>query len=427
MIGYSDCLYTLGTINPDGSGASPVWPAFGDDIDPQTFAFAPDGNSFIYSHKAGPPPPGAGIADWDLDLAALDGTRIRPLVASAPKADTWATWSPDGTQIAFVSARDTPVGAWQGEIYVLDVATGQQRRLTYVEGAEHDLEWSPGGDSIVFARSTSVTDMHLIDPANGQEIPLTDTADIYEFNPSWAPDGSRIAFTRQESNGNSDIWTMGADGTDLQQITPTDNNIDWYPVWSPDGTLIAFTHVGIEQGLSNILTSNPIGGDQRQVTSNTVSRPERACALDWQRCTAGVTTRCISRLPAPVVLPGGSGTGPGAGSVDRTAPRLRLLSGGRLDRRGRLTVRLRCNEVCTVRLRASAVLSGRRAKTLRSPVLTRRLPANSSRSLVFRLAAKGRSVPVRRLIRMRVSGSAVDSHGNRRSFARALNARQLRR
>jgi Tol biopolymer transport system component len=66
---------------------------------------------------------------------------------------------------------------------------------------------------------------------------LTDDP-AYDAWPTWSPDGSQIAFMSDRS-GNPDIYVMNADGSNLQQLTSDPANDIW-PEWSPDGTRIAF-------------------------------------------------------------------------------------------------------------------------------------------------------------------------------------------
>jgi TolB protein len=56
-----------------------------------------------------------------------------------------------------------------------------------------------------------------------------------DFDPSWSPDRTRIAF-RSERSGEPEIWVMTADGTEQRRLTA-----GFSPAWSPDGTLIAFS------------------------------------------------------------------------------------------------------------------------------------------------------------------------------------------
>jgi hypothetical protein len=58
--------------------------------------------------------------------------------------------------------------------------------------------------------------------------------------PAVSPDGREIAFVREDlERGRLSVWTMTADGSDLQQISPNDWNAN-FPTWAPDGKQIAF-------------------------------------------------------------------------------------------------------------------------------------------------------------------------------------------
>jgi len=67
---------------------------------------------------------------------------------------------------------------------------------------------------------------------------LTDNAWQDEY-PVWSPDGKKIAFSANP-DGNYDIFTMNADGSDIQQIT-TSSRKEITPAWFPDNETIAYT------------------------------------------------------------------------------------------------------------------------------------------------------------------------------------------
>ena len=58
--------------------------------------------------------------------------------------------------------------------------------------------------------------------------------------PSWSPDGSRIAFSSDRYQRNHNIFVMNANGTGVTRLTENRSD-DYTPSWSPDGQYIAFT------------------------------------------------------------------------------------------------------------------------------------------------------------------------------------------
>ncbi|MBN1201373.1 MAG: serine/threonine-protein kinase [Anaerolineae bacterium] len=62
-----------------------------------------------------------------------------------------------------------------------------------------------------------------------------------ERGPSWSPDGSQIAFYGAPSRQSDyDIYIINRDGSGLRNLTDSPDEDDRYPTWSPDGSQIAF-------------------------------------------------------------------------------------------------------------------------------------------------------------------------------------------
>ncbi len=82
--------------------------------------------------------------------------------------------------------------------------------------------------------------IYLVHPDTGESKRLSDLKDFH-YGPAWSPDGTRIAFvsSRTSRNGDSEVWTMKADGTDVRQLTKAEASCGYHQ-WSPDGTRLSF-------------------------------------------------------------------------------------------------------------------------------------------------------------------------------------------
>ncbi len=114
-----------------------------------------------------------------------------------------AVWSPDGSQIAFVSNRtEDPDRNSNSDIFIIEAKPGAvPRQLTRWKGYDNSPQWSPDGKTIAYLRSTSDADFLMYDqpvlctiPVNGGEPQLLSlSADRPVGSPRWSNDGSSIA------------------------------------------------------------------------------------------------------------------------------------------------------------------------------------------------------------------------------------------
>src|SRR5262245_43171538 len=87
---------------------------------------------------------------------------------------------------------------------------------------------------IVFDNHDDVWVIH----ADGTDLTRLTRSPWPEFDPSWSPDGTHIAY-RSERGGDPEIWVMNADGSHTRGLTR-----GLSPAWSPDGSKIAYASPG---------------------------------------------------------------------------------------------------------------------------------------------------------------------------------------
>ena len=102
-----------------------------------------------------------------------------------------------------------------------------------------------------------------------------------DSDPSWSPDGRRIAFTSdRDPGGDTDIYVIDADGSNLTRLI-THRASDSKPAWSPDGRHIAF--VSRRAGYPNIFVMNADGSSQINLTPDPGNKTDPAWSPDGSR------------------------------------------------------------------------------------------------------------------------------------------------
>lgn len=141
---------------------------------------------------------------------------------------------PDGKRFVFLRFKNENTTPQQVALFVekLD-GTGLRQLTPYGLAEPHEIasaQWSPDGQEII--SETTQGRLFVVHP-DGTGLTMirlrTGTTQYFAFEPDWSPDGTRIVFCMY-INGQEDIYTANADGSNLVQVTNTpafENGPDW--------------------------------------------------------------------------------------------------------------------------------------------------------------------------------------------------------
>ncbi|HVX28861.1 MAG TPA: S9 family peptidase, partial [Nitrolancea sp.] len=249
-------------------------------------------------------------------IATTDGSSERRFTSGSHK-DSAPRWSPDGSQLAFLSDRSGTT-----QLYVMPADGGEPRKLSDLKNGVADPVWSPDGSRLAVTskigpegmvlladqtdedrkREAEKSDVKvirslkykfdgegflgdlrrhvfLVSADDGTTTQLTD-GDWDDSSPAWSPDGLRVAFVsnrteNREFNRFSDIWVADVDSGNIHVVTPSDGQYAT-PVFAPDGARIAFTGAPIsEQYGPNTITNlwvAPLSGGEATAISAGLDR-----------------------------------------------------------------------------------------------------------------------------------------------------------
>ncbi|HMF97925.1 MAG TPA: S9 family peptidase, partial [Vicinamibacterales bacterium] len=235
-----------------------------------------------------------------------DGSREPQALTDAARSSNAPRWRPDGTAIAFLSARPAPGDDNpRTQVWLLPLTGGESRRLTGLQNGVTSFQWSPDGARLVVVSRSGASDtakspsdvrhylhanykfndtgwfddkrahLWVVDASSGKSTQLTAGDDWNDADPQWSPDSRRIAFVSDrtgrafDEGRNTDVWVIDASGGPLTKISDHEE-ADSSPRWSPDGQTIAFVSAVPEKSHPRIWLAPAAGGAASRVAAEKV-------------------------------------------------------------------------------------------------------------------------------------------------------------
>ncbi len=237
---------------PTGSvnGSQPVRVRFSDDMAADSvearFRIAPDiAGDFSWTGQHTliftPRQPFAAGQSYTVTIEA--GARAARRDAALKDDLTW-TFDVQLPRAAFLAPSD----AYQRNVLMTDLPTGDTFQLTTAEHGVEDFAVSPNGNQIAYSRYNpdGTADLWLRDLLNNTDRQLTQCIDALCHAPAWKPDGTQIAYQREEFNTGLDmglspsrVWIVDVATLDTRLLFADSQILGTEPTWSPDGRRIA--------------------------------------------------------------------------------------------------------------------------------------------------------------------------------------------
>lgn len=250
-------------------------------------AFSPDGKYVAYVVRDAITEGEKSEYNSQIWVAAVDGS-FDAQYTQGDKSSTSPQFSPDGSQIAFLSSR---VGD-KSQLYLIRVLGGEARKITDEKPGVGSFAWSPDGNHIAFLMKDAETEEEEKRKKEKRDVIIVDSefknnhlytvamqrdsfpvqrltsGNFHITSLDWAPDSKDLVFshapdpTLNTSMTEIDISVIPADSGSVRSLVKRPG-VDKNPLYSPDGQTIAFTSHGGQQeavGLSDVFVVPASGG-----------------------------------------------------------------------------------------------------------------------------------------------------------------------
>ena len=225
-------------------------------------------------------PDGESIALFVAEEGRYGDYWILPSNGDAPRRVTTdfqeggaPAWTPDGKSLLIRSSRAGSVNLWR-----VSVADGMLERLTSGAGDDFDPTVSPDGRTLLFANVKRTWEVIVQDLHSGKQRTVLARRTNLVF-PRFSPDGRRIALAGRNSRGETHLFVMHADGSNLKAVTDSAGELNMMPQWGGDGDTLYFYQVRPTLTFRRVSAS---GGASREIAPWSIGHQFQA-AVDHRK------------------------------------------------------------------------------------------------------------------------------------------------
>jgi len=224
----------------------------------------------------------------DLMVAHSDGSE--PQQIGGDREFPWASWSPDGKQIACLTVKG---------IQIVDLDTRKVIRELPRQGIYQQLYWSPDGQWFCGVANARI--LWTVVRMNAVTGKLNIVHEFQSCTPDWFPDSQHVIYPSrpagQEGYGYTQLWMSDGAGTDAKMIYGEDGYHIYGGALSPDAKYVLFTRCALDGGGSEdggapicvmrMADAPAIGGpspDLRKVHPEAKDAPVLQLIDGWEPC-----------------------------------------------------------------------------------------------------------------------------------------------